>query len=106
MVRKIELGDALVHSNVIPLIGSKVLEHFLDCHSNCDWGDVGPEEKIENDKAVENNGRIVSVYRTSDVGIFMVITEGDRRLTLVITLQDYERTYLSFTQLKNSQKQD
>ena len=106
MSRRIELGDVLVHSNVIPLIDPKYLEHLLHCHSSCYWGDVSPEEKIKNDEAVEKNERVVSIYPVSDVGCFMVITEGDRRLTLVILPKDYDRTYLSFEQLKTSLKQD
>ncbi len=105
MSRKFELGDVLVHSNVLPLIRNKALTHMLERHKNCDWGVISPGEKANNNDAFKNNGRIVSCYFYYGE-LCMIMTEGDRRLTLVVLLADYNRVHESFLELKRSQKQD
>ncbi|MDR2022088.1 MAG: hypothetical protein LBQ71_02275 [Hungatella sp.] len=105
MGKKIEVGDVLVHSNVIPRMNCIDLAQMIERHKNGDWGDISQAEKSNNDAAVKNNGRIVSAFCYSGE-LFMIITEADRRLTLVISPDDYARTYASVLNLKRSQTKD
>jgi hypothetical protein len=105
MERKIDVGDILIHRQVLSKISGMALTQMLGRHRDCDWGDIGPGEKLNNDDAAKNNDRIVSGY-LYDGELCMIVTEGDRRLTLIILLADYNRVYGSFLELKNSQKQD
>lgn len=62
---------------------------MLDRHVRGDWGDLGDEDKAENDRAVKTGrDRIVSRYATK-VGDFYVITEADRSSTTVMRVEDY-----------------
>lgn len=58
-------------------------------HLNGDWGDVGPSDWQANDRAVIEDSRIFSVYRTEAGVKFWVITEADRSSTTVLLPEDY-----------------
>jgi hypothetical protein len=106
MERKLELGDVLIHRNVLSRISNKDLECILERQRNCDWGDVGWEEQSLNDAALKSNKRIVSAFCFAEGEVLMLITEGNRRLTVATLPDDYQRTYLSFMQLKDAKTQE
>lgn len=106
MERKLELGDVLVHINVTRLIGVKESERIIERQRNCDWESIDPNEESLNNIAVKNNHRVVSTFCHPTGETIMVITEANRRLTLMVLPQDYNRAYLAFMQLKQSQKKE
>lgn len=62
---------------------------FLSRHQHGDWGDLGEEDKKENEFSVLNNLRILSAYTlTTGVKIWL-ITEADRSVTTILLPQEY-----------------
>lgn len=58
-------------------------------HANCDWGEVCEEDWQLNDGALENDGRLLSVYTASNAKRFWIITEWDRSVTTVLLPEEY-----------------
>ena len=65
------------------------LKGFMDRHVTGDWGDLGEEDKQENDLSVERGFRIFSAYNTEHGFRVWVITEGDRSYTTCLLPEDY-----------------
>jgi hypothetical protein len=62
----------------------------VDClnrHVNGDWGDVS--DKQQNNDAVRNGQRILSIYQTSQNETIWIITEHDRSSTCILLPDDY-----------------
>ena len=58
-------------------------------YRNCDWGNLGKEDKAMNDNAVKNNDdRIVARYN-STYGDIYIITEWDRSATTILFTHEY-----------------
>ena len=54
------------------------LKALIDRHATGDWGDLGEEDKQENQLSLEQGFRIFSAY-TASIGIRLyIITEADR----------------------------
>jgi hypothetical protein len=62
---------------------------FLARHSTHDWGDVGDEDKKQNDASVENGFRLLSAYKLRNGTDIWVITEADRSATTVLLPEEY-----------------
>lgn len=68
--------------------GQGVLE-FLIRHATGDWGDIDREDAAENQLALTEGFRILSVYRTRNSVKFWVITEADRSVTTLLLPSEY-----------------
>jgi len=53
-------------------------------HLNCDWGELGDEDKRLNDDSLKYGGRIRSVYKSSGGKKFWIVTEADRSATIIL----------------------
>ncbi len=62
---------------------------YLHRHQCGDWGDLGEEDKTENDFSVAHDLRILSAYRTPSGAKFWIITEADRSATTVLLPSEY-----------------
>lgn len=62
---------------------------FLVRHVTGDWGDLGEEDKQENEFSVENGFRILSAYTLSSGQKVWVITEADRSVTTILLPSEY-----------------
>ena len=62
---------------------------FLDRHARCDWGEVCPEDRKENELALREGFRLMSVYRTKKGIICWIVTEADRSVTTVLLPSEY-----------------
>ena len=62
---------------------------FLRRHADCDWGDVGEEDRAENDKSLVDGLRLLSAYRTQAGEKLWVITEADRSATTILLPEEY-----------------
>lgn len=84
-----ELGRTVATPHVLKVVPETEIFAALQRHQNCDWGDLCPQDKWNNDKAVRNGEQLLSVYR-SETGIkFWIITEWDRSATTVLLPEDY-----------------
>jgi hypothetical protein len=61
---------------------------LLRRHQCGDWGDLGPEDRQLNERALQHKERLLSAYDTQ-AGKVYVITEYDRSLTTVLLAGEY-----------------
>jgi len=62
---------------------------FLSRHLRGDWGNLGPEDKTENELSLKNGFRLLSSYRVSETETLWLITEADRSLTTILLPSEY-----------------
>ncbi len=62
---------------------------FLRRHQSGDWGDLGPEDKQENELSLREGFRILSAYHTSRGVKIWIITEADRSATTLLLPEEY-----------------
>ena len=62
---------------------------FLHRHQSGDWGDLGKEDKRENEFSVSRALRILSKYHTVNGEALYVITESDRSATTILKPEEY-----------------
>ncbi len=74
-----EALDAAFHSPV----------EFLLRHKQGDWGELEPEDLLENERALVHGSRLVSAYHTRQDDKLWVITEWDRSVTTVLLPREY-----------------
>ena len=61
----------------------------LKRHFSGDWGEVDEEDWKANDRALEDQSRILSVFTAECGEKFWVITEADRSTTTILLPEDY-----------------
>ncbi|MBK9221921.1 MAG: hypothetical protein IPO16_07320 [Saprospiraceae bacterium] len=76
------------------VVFSQFLSNSIRMHLNGNWGDVGPEDKESNFQALENGGRIFSVYKplftiSKHAEKIWIITEADRSSTTILFPNEY-----------------
>jgi hypothetical protein len=64
-------------------------EGFLSRHERGDWGDLGDEDKRENDFALGRELRIFSAYHTANGEKVWIVTEADRSATTILLPNEY-----------------
>lgn len=84
-----ELGRTVATPHVLKVVPETEIFTALRRHQNCDWGDVCPNDKWSNDRAVKGGERLLSVYHSKDGVKFWIITEWDRSATTVLLPEDY-----------------
>jgi hypothetical protein len=62
---------------------------FLRRHQSGDWGELGNEDKSENEFSVNRALRILSKYHTAKGEALYVITEADRSATTLLLPSEY-----------------
>ncbi len=62
---------------------------FLRRHHSGDWGDLGSEDKQENELSLREGFRILSAYHTSQGVKLWLITEADRSATTILLPEEY-----------------
>jgi len=62
---------------------------FLHRHQHGDWGNLGDEDKQENEFSVDKRLRIFSAYLTAKGERLWVITEADRSVTTLLLPSEY-----------------
>jgi len=74
--------DALTRANQWP-------DYFLSRHAGGDWGEIGNEDKAENEYSLQHSFRILSSYITAAGEKLWVITEADRSSTTLLRPEEY-----------------
>ena len=86
---RLELGQLLITPAAREALLPADVRTALDRHAQGDWGDVTGDDEEANDEALENEGRLFSVYHNPDGVKFWVITESDHSATTVMLPEDY-----------------
>ena len=84
-----KLGQTVATPNVLEAVPQDEIFAALQRHRNCDWGDVCPQDKWTNDRAIQDGERLFSVYHSKEGIKFWIITEWDRSATTVLLPKDY-----------------
>lgn len=95
-----DLGRIVCTVGVQELIDDAVLDPrtIIKRHSSGDWGDIGDEDRAENERSLKHGDRLMSVYKlvkNSDFTItpepvtVWIITEADRSATTLLLPSDY-----------------
>ena len=86
---KFQLGRLVATPSVLGQVPRSELFAAVRRHQCGDWGDVDMCDKRENDAALHNGGRILSMYHSAEKTKFWVITEADRSYTTVLLPEEY-----------------
>jgi hypothetical protein len=62
---------------------------FLLRHGSGDWGEVDEEDRLANEDALQNQGRLFSVCKTARGVTLWCITEHDRSSTCLLLPKNY-----------------
>lgn len=62
---------------------------YITRHGNGDWGDVGQEDKAENELSLKGGFRLLSAYTLQDGKKIWIITEADRSATTILLPEEY-----------------
>lgn len=86
---KVPLGRMVITANAQRTLPSGDVFVALGRHARGDWGDVGEDDRKENDLSLAQGFRLLSVYHTKAGVKFWVTTEADRSVTTVLLPEDY-----------------
>jgi len=84
-----ELGQTFITPNARDTLHPEDVLISLKRHATCDWGNLSPDDKAENEFSLGNNLRLFSVYRDRRGTKFWIITEADRSATTILLPEDY-----------------
>ena len=86
---RFDLGRIVITSNAASVLPNHEVIDALRRHVRGDWGTLGAEDWVANERALSEGSRLLSAY-SSRCGIrFWIITEADRSVTTVLLPEDY-----------------
>ena len=86
---KFKTGQIVTTANALNhLTYDEILSGLLR-HVTGDWGDIGEDDRKENDLALKDGRRLLSIYHVRNSIKFWIITEADRNSTTVLLPEDY-----------------
>lgn len=86
---KFSLGRIVATPNALNHLTQDDIRSGISRHQAGDWGDIGEDDRKENDTALRKGTRLLSVYQASNGLKFWIITEGDKSSTTVLLPEDY-----------------
>jgi len=87
--RKFTLGNVYVTPAAERAIASADITVALVRHTRGDWGDVGEDDRAQNERALREGGGLMSVFHDRTRAEFWIVTESDRSTTTVLLPDDY-----------------
>jgi len=87
----VDLGRPLATPGAVEALRSRfhAPAAFLLRHKHGDWGDLDPEDRAANRRALVLGGRLLSVYPLDAGQRLWVITESDRSATTLLLPEEY-----------------
>ena len=86
---KFPLGRIVTTPNALNNLTYDDILSGLSRHIKGDWGDVGKDDRKENELSLEKGFRLWSVYHAPNGVKFQIITEANRLVTTVLLSEDY-----------------
>ena len=86
---KFRLGHLVSTPNALSQLPNDEIIKAIQRHQAGDWGEVDKHDHQENERALIEGTRLLSVYRTAAGVKFWIITEADRSVTTVLMPEDY-----------------
>ena len=82
------LGDIVITANAQARLNPADVAQGLARHARGDWGEVDEDDREQNEFALKEGCRLLSVYRSGEL-TFWIITEADRSVTTILLPEDY-----------------
>ena len=89
LVARFETGRIVVTLNALSKLPPYDVLCAIGRHIRGDWGDLGDEDRAENERSLCDGNRLLSSYRATNGVKFWIITEADRSSTTVLLPEDY-----------------
>jgi hypothetical protein len=95
MATKFRLGRLMMTRGVNDKVAedtefARFVTESLKRHARGDWGDLGKDDKTENELALkEENLRLFSAYESPNLPKIWIITEADRSITTILFPDEY-----------------
>ncbi len=86
--RTFPLGRIIVTTNAARTLTDRAMLEALRRHASGDWGELCPEDREQNELALQFGGRLFSAYGAG-AARFWIITEADRSATTILRPEDY-----------------
>ena len=86
---KFPLGRTVTTPGALASVSPEEMQAALFRHHHGDWGDVGEDDRLENERSLRDGSRLLSVFHTKAGVKFYVITEHDRSATTVFPPEEY-----------------
>lgn len=86
---RFSLGKVVATPGAIAAVAHYEILRALGRHERGDWGVMQREDWDANERALADEGRLLSVYFTAARVKFYVITEWDRSVTTVLLPSEY-----------------
>ncbi len=83
------MGQLLATPGALEAINGASFWPYIKRHSQGDWGEIGPEDKAENELSIKHGFRLLSAYNLPEGGRIWIITEADRSATTILTPEEY-----------------
>jgi len=68
---------------------ARFIQRSLKRHARGDWGSLCPEDRNQNEIALNNESRLFSAYEHHSLPKIWIIIEADRSVTTVLFPDDY-----------------
>lgn len=94
-MKKFELGRVVVTQEIHHTMSTDAdfatfVHESLGRYATLDWGDTCADDRLTNDRAVEEGERVLAVYNYSDKSrTIWIITEWDRSVTTILFPHEY-----------------
>lgn len=93
-LKKFPMGQMVTTSGVMEKITedsefATFVAESMRRHASGDWGDLGDEDKQENEFSLEKHLRLFSAYEKLPLPKIWIITEADRSVTTVLFPSEY-----------------
>ena len=62
--------------------------HYLTRHSSGDWGELGDDDRKENERSLRHGWRVLSSYPVGNRRVW-IITAADRSVTTILLPEEY-----------------
>jgi hypothetical protein len=86
---RVPLGRVVMTAHAAGVLNPADVAAALARHAAGDWGEVCPDDRDANERALETGLRFLSVYSAADGRNFWIITESDRSVTTVLLPEDH-----------------
>jgi len=83
------LGKLFITPGAMKKLSPQEVFSAIGRHARGDWGEVGEEDREENELSLREGFRLLSSYRGGNNTKFWVITEHDRSVTTVLLPEEY-----------------
>ena len=86
---KFPLGQIVATTHATEVLSPWDILNGIIRHHSGDWGEVCEEDRQENELALAQGFRLMSIYKSGNGITFWIITEWDRSITTVLLPEDY-----------------